>query len=191
MNKSATSTEKCSILVFTDSFFLYRVGQVDVRMGEAKASETKISTAGLTGCYAFLITGEYQRSPFCWLEHQPFSMGPNTSAPPTLLHQIAKRFAKDMKPCLQEIFRSSINLADVTNLALLVAGGLQEFPDDVRNALALLQQPFHQKLLGSFSTDPEVSHLVQHLQSRTIITAPLGYCLSDETEDRAAAAGNS
>ncbi len=60
-----------------------------------------------------------------------------------------------------------------------------------RYALALLQQPFDQELLGLFPSNSEVYHLMQQLQGRTTITAPVGYTLSDETEDLAYAAGKS
>ena len=70
-----------------------------------------------------------------------------------------------------------------------MADGVQEFPDDTRMALAMLQQPFPQELLALWSEDSNVYHLAQHLQGKTTITAPLGYTVSDKAED-AAAEGN-
>jgi hypothetical protein len=161
-------------------------------MGKSKESVNKISTSGLTGCYGYLITGEYLQSSFYWLEHQLYSDDPDTSSPSQLLYEIMERFVEKMKKKLAKIFPSSnIDLREISNLVLLVADGVQEFPDDVRNALALLQQLFHQELLGLFSNDPEAYHLMQQLQGRTTITAPVGYTISDETEDLAYVVGKS
>ncbi len=152
----------------------------------------KISTSSLTGCYGYLITEEYRQSSFCWLEHQPYSDDPNTSSPSELLYEIMEGFVEKMKKTLVKIFPlSNIDLREISNLILLVAGGIQESPDDVRNVLALLQQPFHQELLGLFSNDPEAYHLMQQLQGRTTITAPVGYTISDDIEDLAYAVGKS
>jgi hypothetical protein len=177
------------LLIHLSSYF---ADVVNVSMGDSVASVTKISTAGLTDCYGFLINGEYLRSSFCWLEHQPYYDDSDTSSPPQLLCEITQHFVENMKKDLPKVFSSSnIDLRQTSNLILLVAGCLQEFPDYVRNALALLQQPFHQELLGLCSMDPEVHHSMQHLQCRTIITAPIGYSLSEEADERAYAAGKS
>jgi len=79
-----------------------------------------------------------------------------------------------MKTLLQAIFRlatNNIGLKETANLSFLFTGAIQEFSDNVHNALALLQQQLHSGLLCIFPKDSEKLYLVQHLQylGRTIL----------------------
>ena len=51
----------------------------------------------------------------------------------------------------------------ISKLVLLMTGCLQATPAEIRMALALLQDVFHQKLLALLSKISEVYHLAQHL----------------------------
>ncbi len=96
-----------------------------------------------------------------------------TSSSPELLCQIIQYFVTHVKTLLQTIFRlatNNIGLKETVNLSFLFTGAIQEFPDNVHNALALLQQPLHSELLCIFPKNSEKLYLVQHLQypGRTI-----------------------
>lgn len=166
-------------------------GDVMIDVDEMGCSYSSITTTGLANCYGFLIDGKYGNVPFCFLDHHSYSVDQQTPYTLTeILHSLIKDLADNTKEHLINLkLFEKFDFKKIQNVTLLVCGGIQENPDHYRAAFALLQSPIDQQLLAQFSGNPDGQHLCQQLNYRTFIIDAVGYLLSDEMEEMAAAAG--
>ena len=98
---------------------------------------------------------------------------------------------KNIMDNLQLTFPSKpIKLENMSNISLFICGGIQQEPDYVRLAFALLQQPLDPEVIKLFpaSSSPELL-LCLKLNYRTTIITAVSFLLPDEVEDMAAIAG--
>lgn len=162
-----------------------------VDVGEVGCSNSSIGTTGLTGCYGFLIDGLYNNDPFCFLDHHSYSVDQNTLTPvPKILLSLIKGLVKIFEKKGNAISRNiPIDFTKLSNMTLVVCGGIQQDPDYIRRAFGLLQEPFDLDLLNVFSPSSPEFILCQQLNRKTIIIDAVGYLLSDEIEDMAAEMG--
>ncbi|CAF2054414.1 unnamed protein product [Rotaria magnacalcarata] len=154
-------------------------------------SDSSITTTGLTGCYGFLIDIKHDDNSFCFLEHHSFAVDCSTqSTLPEILLSLIKDLVKHITETLKSTPGSkSIEFKKISDASLFICGGIQQNPDYIRLAFALLQQPLNPETLGIFQAETSEFYLLQRLNCRTTIIDAVSFLLSDEIEDIAADAG--
>jgi hypothetical protein len=164
---------------FTDDVF------VDV--DETGSSFTSIYTKDLTGCYGFLVNGDYRGSPFCFLNHHSYSINQKTLLTlPEILFSSIKDLVSDIKSTLKKILKleqAIIRKDFLSNLSLFVGGGIQQTPDFVRLGFSLLQNQLDLAVINSFPPNSEELYVCQQLNYRTTIIDAVGYLMSEEHEE--------
>jgi hypothetical protein len=162
-------------------------GDVFVNVGKRKSSFTSIYTKGLTGCYGFLVGGNYRGSPFCFLNHHPHSINQKTLLTlPQILLSLINDLVSDIKSTLKKLVQPEqyIIIKDsLSNLSLFVGGGIQQTPDFVRLGFSLLQNQLDLAVINSFPPNSEELYVCQQLNYRTTIIDAVGYLMSEEHEE--------
>lgn len=163
------------------SFFQF-IGDVFVDVTENKPSLSSIYTKGLAGFYGFLVDGDYDGSPFCFLHYLNEPINPNTSLK---LDEILCNLKVSLNNTLQSK-KIILNESSIFNLSLFVGGSLQATPDFVRMAFSLLQNQLDLAVKNKFEPNSEELFICQQLNYRTTIIDAIRYLLLDDVEDYAA-----
>lgn len=128
---------------------------------------------------------------FAFLDHHLYAVDQETSSTlPEILLSLMEGFVQGFRKSQANISGSEeIDFRKLSNMTLVICGGIQQDPDYIRLAFGLLQHQLSPDLLNCFTKFPLEFILCQQLNHKTIIINAVGYRLSDETEDMAAQMG--
>ena len=125
------------------------------------------------------------------MNHHSVAVNQDTSSTlAEILLSLMNDLVKSIMYNLQLTFRSkTIDFKKISNISLFICGGIQQEPDYVRLAFALLQQPLDPEVIKLFPASSPELFLCLQLNYRTTIITAVSFLLPDEVEDMAAIAG--